>query len=38
MHTVKSMGKATDLDFKDKQIELRSQQNQMFKNQFRKGR
>ncbi len=34
--TVKEMGKATDLDFADKKMELRTQQNEMFKNNFRR--
>ena len=33
--TVKSKGKATDLDFRDKQMEIRNQSNEMFKNNFR---
>ena len=34
--TVKRQGKASDLDFRDKKIEIRNQANEMFKNNFRR--
>jgi len=36
INTVKAKGNATDLDFKDKQMEIRNQSNEMFKNKFRR--
>ncbi len=36
INTVKARGTATDLDFTDKKMELRTQSNQMFKNNFRR--
>lgn len=36
INTVKAKGKATDLDFMDKKMELRTQSNEMFKNNFRR--
>ena len=39
MQTIKNTdGSVSDLDFKDKKIEMQAQQNKMFKNKFRKGR
>lgn len=36
INTVKRQGKATDLDFRDKKMEIRNQANEMFKNNFRR--